>query len=140
MAALLPRVAVIGTPADLQNDGTYFGRDFGWPAHARNYVGVLDLRDTAALIGQCAALVSNDSGLMHLAVALGVPTFGVFGLTSPAREGLPCEPACRREPWGRRDCAYHLKCLKTLTAGEVFGRLCQAVPAVASVEGSAARG
>jgi heptosyltransferase-1 len=87
------------------------------------------------VLSRCAALVANDSGLMHLGVALGVPTFGIFGITSPAREsmaapnmtaitkGLPCEPACRRGPWGRRDCEHHLRCLRTLTADDVLARL-----------------
>jgi hypothetical protein len=135
LAALLPRVVVVGTAADLDNRGTYFGRAFEWPPHVRTFVGVFGLRDTAALLGQCAALVSNDSGMMQLAAALGVPTFGIFGLTSPRREafalrnmhpiskGLPCEPACRERPWGRRDCEYHLNCLKSLSASEVLAKV-----------------
>jgi hypothetical protein len=140
LAALLPDVVVIGTPADLENRRTYFAKPFAWPAHARSFVGELSLADTAALLSECAALVSNDSGLMHVAAALGVPTFGVFGITSPAREALPlpnmrpitkglaCEPACRRGPWGRRDCEFHLECLRTLTPGDVLGRLRQELP------------
>jgi ADP-heptose:LPS heptosyltransferase len=135
LAALLPSVVVVGTAADRDNRGSYFGREFVWPAHAQDFTGRLSLADTAALIGQCAALVSNDSGLMHLGVALGVTTLGVFGITSPAREaiaarnmvpvskGLDCEPACRRGAWGRRDCARHLACLASLTAEEVKARL-----------------
>lgn len=135
LATHLPHVVIIGTAADLDNRGTYFERPFAWPAHAHDYVGRLDLADTAALLSQCAGLVSNDSGLMHLAVALGVPTFGIFGITSPLREAmsapqmfpvtkrLDCEAACRRGPWGRRDCEFHLKCLRTLTAADVRGRL-----------------
>jgi ADP-heptose:LPS heptosyltransferase len=135
LAAALPDVVIVGTAADAENAGTYFGRAFEWPAHARSYVGALSLADTAALLARCAALVSNDSGLLHLGVALGVPTLGVFGLTSPARElmpaaratavtkGLPCEPACRRQPWGRRDCTHHLRCLRTLEPDEVLARL-----------------
>ncbi|HUB14151.1 MAG TPA: glycosyltransferase [Acetobacteraceae bacterium] len=135
LAALLPSVVVVGTDTDRDNRGSYFGRDFVWPAHAEDFTGRLSLADTAALIGQCAALVSNDSGLMHLGVALGVTTLGVFGITSPAREaiqasnmvpvskGLDCEPECRRGPWGRRNCARHLACLSTLTAEEVKARL-----------------
>jgi ADP-heptose:LPS heptosyltransferase/2-polyprenyl-3-methyl-5-hydroxy-6-metoxy-1,4-benzoquinol methylase len=135
LARRLPSVAVVGAPQDLDNRGTYFQRVFEWPAHARDFVGRLGLADTAALIRQCAALVSNDSGLMHLAVALGVPAYGVFGITSPQREAMPsrfmipvskglaCEPACRREAWGRRDCERHLECLKTLGAEEVLARL-----------------
>ena len=139
LAALLPSVVVVGTATDRDNRGTYFDRGFVWPAHVQDFTGRLSLSDTAALIGQCAALVSNDSGLMHLGVALGVKTLGVFGITSPAREaiaapsmvpvskGLDCEPACRRGAWGRRDCARHLECLTTLTAEEVKARLDEAL-------------
>jgi ADP-heptose:LPS heptosyltransferase len=131
LSELLPNVALIGTEADLDNSLTYFKRSFSWPDRVQNFVGKLDLRDTAALVSQCAAVVSVDSGMMHLGVALGVPTFGIFGITSPDREcipspymmaitkQLPCEPQCRQLPWGRRDCHLHLSCLKALTAQEV---------------------
>jgi hypothetical protein len=135
LAKLLPNVVLVGTEADLRNRDTYFKRDFSWPAHARNYIGQLNLPDTAALLSQCAALVSNDSGIMHLGAALGIPTLGVFGITSPQREAmqapnmavvtkaLACEPACRTGPYGRRDCEHRLACLRTLTAQEVLDRL-----------------
>lgn len=135
LARVLPHVAIVGTPADVDNSNTYFGRSFSWPPHVMNFVGLLSLRDAAALLSECAALVSNDSGLMHIAVALGIPAFGIFGITSPRREcipaenmfpitkGLQCEPACRQKPWGRRDCDYHLRCLKTLTALEVLEKI-----------------
>jgi len=142
LARLLPNVAIVGSDSDLDNSATYFKRRFEWPAHARNFVGQLSLADTAALIKQCAALVSNDSGLMHLGVALGVPTYGIFGITSPQREmipsrfmfpvtkGLPCEPACRTKAWGRRDCEHHLQCIKTLSPEEVAARIQPAPPAM----------
>lgn len=141
LANRLSKVVIVGAASDECTDGTYFRRPFAWPSHARNFTGQLDLPDTAALLARCAALVANDSGLMHLGVALGIPTFGVFGITSPAREafdaphmtvvtkGLPCEAACRRAPWGRRDCEHHLRCLRTLTADDVLHRLTAAVPA-----------
>jgi len=137
LAALLEHVVVVGLPEDVDNSRTWFKRPFTWPPHVRNYIGELSLADTAALLSQCAALVSNDSGLMHLGAALGIPTVGIFGITNPEREamraphmmplskGLPCEPACRRERWGRRDCEHHLRCLKTLTPIEVRDKLMQ---------------
>lgn len=140
LARLLPQVVIVGTSSDLDNSRTYFRRSFEWPAHAQNFVGKLSLADTAALISQCAALIANDSGLMHLGVALGVPTFGIFGITSPAREALPspfmipvtkqlsCEAACRSKPWGRRDCEHHLACLKTLTAADVAAQVHAKLP------------
>jgi lipopolysaccharide heptosyltransferase II len=38
---------------------------------------------TAALLKRCGLLVSNDTGIMHLGAALGVPTVGLFGPNSP---------------------------------------------------------
>ncbi len=139
LAEKLPSVVLIGTPSDLDNKDTYFGTPFAWPPHVRSFVGQLNLPDTAALISECAGLVSNDSGLMHVAAALGIPTFGIFGITSPGREamplpnmrpvtkGLPCEPECRRGLWGRRDCSRHLECLRSLTADDVMARVEQAL-------------
>jgi heptosyltransferase-2 len=151
LATRLPRVVVIGTPGDLDNRATYFHRAFAWPAHARSFVGELDLADTAALLSECAALVANDSGLMHVGAALGIPVFGVFGITSPAREAIPvvnmipvskglaCEAACRRGPWGRRDCGFHLECLRSLQADEVLERVTSALPDLVEPKGCAAR-
>jgi hypothetical protein len=41
---------------------------------------------------------------------------------------LPCEPACRRGAWGRRDCDRHLECLRTLTGDDVLARLAHILP------------
>jgi len=143
LARLFPNVVLVGSQEDLRVDDTYFCRPFAWPDHARNFIGQLTLADTAALLRECAALVSNDSGLMHLGAALGLPTFGIFGITSTRREaipvanfypitkGLPCETACHAGSWGRRDCERHLECLKTLTAGEVFMKVTEVVPSAA---------
>jgi len=54
-----------------------------------NRAGETDLIAFAAQVSACAALVSNDTGGMHLANALGVPVVGVFGPTNPIRTG-PC--------------------------------------------------
>jgi glycosyltransferase involved in cell wall biosynthesis/2-polyprenyl-3-methyl-5-hydroxy-6-metoxy-1,4-benzoquinol methylase len=140
LARRFSNVVIVGAQEDVRTDNTYFRSAFAWPERALDFTGKLDLRDTAALLRECAALISNDSGLMHLGVALSVPTFAIFGITSPAREmiaaanmfpitkGLPCEPACRQRAWGRRDCEFHLRCLKTLTAEEVFMKVTATLP------------
>jgi Glycosyl transferase family 2/Glycosyltransferase family 9 (heptosyltransferase) len=140
LACQFASVVIVGTEEDLRTENTYFHRPFSWPQHARDFAGKLNLPDTAALLRECAALISNDSGLMHLGVALGIPTFGIFGITSPRREmiaapnmfpitkGLPCEPLCRQGTWGRRDCEHHLRCLKTLTPEEVFMKMTATLP------------
>ena len=43
----------------------------------------LHLRRVAALLSQCELYVGNDSGLMHLAAAVGTPVVILFGPTAP---------------------------------------------------------
>ncbi|MBU8923173.1 MAG: glycosyltransferase family 9 protein [Bacteroidales bacterium] len=88
------------------------------------------LRDTAALMKACDALVANDGGILHLAVALGLPTTGIFGPTEPdiwfPYEGMgPFSLATRNE-----DCApCHLhhcderKCLDLMKVETVLDKL-----------------
>lgn len=49
--------------------------------------GQLDLRELVALLARAAVLVSNDSGPVHLASALGVPVLGLYGPNSPLLYG-----------------------------------------------------
>jgi len=78
-----------------------FGRDDERPTALRllnsipaerciDLVGSLDLLTVSACLTRCALYVGNDSGLMHLAAASGVPTLGLFG---PTQEALYA-------PWG----------------------------------------
>jgi heptosyltransferase-1 len=48
----------------------------------------LSLREAAALLGQAEVVFGVDTGLTHLAVALGVPTVGIYCATDPAATGL----------------------------------------------------
>lgn len=88
----------------------------------------------AALISRCSGFISNDSGLMHVAAGVGVPTLGIFGPTNPVRTrpwgnanrivqpDHPCT-ACYRYPFGPspalRSCIEH-SCLESLSVSEVF--------------------
>lgn len=58
----------------------------------------LPLRATMTQIASCDAFLSSDSGLMHVADALGVPTFGLFG---------PTHPSLGFAPAGERSRAFH---------------------------------
>jgi len=73
------------------------------PAERRiDLIGRLDLIEVFACLERCAFYVGNDSGLMHLAAAAGIPTLGLFG---PSPEAMYA-------PWGpladvvRPDTAY----------------------------------
>ncbi len=45
------------------------------------------LRQMSGLIKNCGFILANDSGPMHMAAALGIPTLGIFGPTDPAKHG-----------------------------------------------------
>jgi len=61
-------------------------------ARVKTLAGRLTLRQTAALLKGCRALVSNDSAPMHLAVAVGTPVVAIFGATVPAIGFAPLGP------------------------------------------------
>lgn len=75
-----------------------------------------DVLDLAAAISHCSIVVTNDSGPLHLAAALAVPSVSIFGPTDPARTVIPgasrvirhtvaCQPCYARQcPLGHHDC------------------------------------
>jgi lipopolysaccharide heptosyltransferase II len=82
-----------------------------------NLVGKTSLDDLVHCLRECAMLVTNDTGTMHLAAALGVPTVSIFGSTEPVLTGplgphhsiirhhVACSPCFKREcPFGHYDC------------------------------------
>ena len=58
----------------------------GWPERRSvRLVRGASLTELAAVMERCAVYVGNDSGPMHIAAALGLPTVGIYGSSSPAR-------------------------------------------------------
>jgi heptosyltransferase-2 len=98
-------------------------------APALNLCGKTSLGEAAAVIGQCRAFVTNDSGLMHLAAALDVPTVAVFGSTDPIATGPRSEKArvvrhlMACSPCLKPECADGCGCLKTIRPDEVWKEL-----------------
>lgn len=52
-----------------------------------DFMGRLDLQQTAAVIRRSRAVIGSDSGLFHLALGLGTPAIGLFGPTNPQNTG-----------------------------------------------------
>lgn len=79
------RFILFGTPGDSAiTSGIAAGFD---PARVFDLAGKTDLDGFAAALAGCRLLVSNDTGGMHLANALGVAVVALFGPTNPVRTG-----------------------------------------------------
>jgi lipopolysaccharide heptosyltransferase I len=91
--------------------------------------GQTTLSELAALVERASLCVTNDSGSMHLAVALGRPVVSVFGPTDPVwigpygrphavvRTDLPCAPCYLRR---LRGCPHGHACMQEVTTGRVI--------------------
>ncbi len=89
------------------------------------------LRPLKALLGRCRAVVTNDSGVMHVAVGLGIPVVALFGATvldfgfGPVggldlvlQRDLPCRPCGVH---GARSCWMgHGRCMQEIASDEVL--------------------
>lgn len=107
--------------------GNFIKGDFN---KAYNLCGKTDLITVAGIFYFSKAVISNDSGLMHLASALKIPQIAIFGSTDPFLTGplnpkaivlkkyMPCSPCFKRT------CKYnHYKCLKSISVNEVMEAL-----------------
>jgi lipopolysaccharide heptosyltransferase II len=71
-----------------------------------------NLKQLGAMFERCSLVVSNDSGPMHIAAALGVPTVGIFGPVNPLLQGPWGEKAryARKEKLSCLGCNYDTTC------------------------------
>ncbi|MBO6558272.1 MAG: lipopolysaccharide heptosyltransferase II [Pseudomonadales bacterium] len=127
LAAAGKQVWLFGSPADAST-GEAIAQAIG--PGCVNLAGKTSLLDAIDLLALCDSVVSNDSGLMHVAAAVGTPVTAIYGSTSPGftpplsdqaqtvRLGLDCSPCFKREcPLG------HKNCLNQLTPDQVESAL-----------------
>ncbi|HTK69025.1 MAG TPA: lipopolysaccharide heptosyltransferase II [Candidatus Eisenbacteria bacterium] len=94
-------------------------------AHTHDLTGATDLSALVGILAGADVVLSNDSGVMHLAAALERPTVGIFGSTSPVwtsadapwvrnlYAAYPCSPCFRRT------CPIGYGCLRSIEATDV---------------------
>jgi heptosyltransferase-2 len=88
--------------------------------------GKTSLGELIGVLSELSLFLSNDSGPMHLAAALGIPTLAIFGPTDPSETG-PFGPRTRvvREPVEcspclYRDCPIDHRCMERVGVGRVY--------------------
>jgi heptosyltransferase-1 len=117
-------VVLVGAPADRTVVDEVIGRMRRPPV---DLCGKTGLKDLIALFRRLRVVITNDSGPMHLAAALGTPVVAVFGPTDPARtgpygpghvvlqSGIPCSPCLRRRCLN----AVRMECLTAIGPDQV---------------------
>ena len=98
---------------------------------AINLAGRTSLKELASLIGKSCFFVCNDTGPMHIAAALNIPVFALFGPANPVRTGpygnnntviqeeFDCIPCYARKP-----CTKHKwRCMRQLTVDKVYAKI-----------------
>ncbi len=121
------QVWIIGSPNDRLAADAVLRAAGPSAAFIRDLTGRTDLGTAIDLLSLAAIVISNDSGLMHAAAAVGVPLVALFGSSSPtytpplspvaqiARIDIACSPCFKREcPLG------HFKCLRDLDPDAVY--------------------
>ena len=106
--------------------------------HCRNLAGQTSLLEAFALIAGARAVISNDSGLMHVAAAFGVPQVAVYGSSSPLhtpplngraqviwlKDDPGYQPPLDCSPCFERECPLgHTRCLNDVSPQRVLSLL-----------------
>jgi ADP-heptose:LPS heptosyltransferase/GT2 family glycosyltransferase len=84
-------VALLGLPGE-EEIATRVQRRLRDCSHVSNLAGMLEFSDLADLLKKSALFVGNNSGLLHLAAGLGVPTVGIHSAILDPRESGPVGP------------------------------------------------
>jgi heptosyltransferase-2 len=123
------QVWLVGSPNDKPAAAAVIAAAGAAGPRLRDLAGRTDLGTAIDLLSLARLVVTNDSGLMHAAAAVGVPLVALFGSSSPAytpplspraeiaRIDIACSPCFKREcPLG------HLRCLRELRPEAVYDR------------------
>jgi heptosyltransferase-2 len=121
---------------DASAQGLLFGSADDWESTAEvgknachpliNIAGKTNLKEAIALIARCRLFVSNDSGLMHVAGALGIPTIAIFGSTNPVTtspvgvNSIVIYRAVECSPCLKPVCPTDFRCMDLIGVEEVY--------------------
>lgn len=116
---------LIGSPADAAA-GAEVARAAGPGVHLLDLIGRTDLPSLAAVLALSRGLITNDSGAMHLAAALGVPVTAIFGPTDDRATyplGRASSAVLTHDVWCRpcmlRECPLDHRCMRGVSPERV---------------------
>lgn len=99
-----------------------------FPERVFNLAGKTSLRELIALIHLCSVFLTNDSGPMHIAAALGTPLLALFGSTNdiktgPYPQGHVIHKRVECSPCYKRVCPIDFRCMTRIESNEVTQKL-----------------
>jgi heptosyltransferase-2 len=116
------KIAIFGSASERELCGVV---QSACTAPATNFAGQTSLAEFIEMAAACRVYLTNDSGAMHIASALGVPTVTIFGATNETTTG-PTGPLARivREPVEcspclKRECPIDHRCMTRVEADRV---------------------
>jgi len=118
---------LFGTDAD-EEIGKSIARTLD-ATHCQNRIGQTLLGDLIRELRDCHLLLTNDTGTMHLAAFLGIPTVSIFGSTEPRRSAPlgPLNKILRHHvecsPCYLRECPIDFRCMRAVTVDEVVAAI-----------------
>ncbi|KAF0143748.1 MAG: heptosyltransferase I [Nitrospirae bacterium] len=128
LASILPvKALVVGGKSDIDISNRVAA---GSKGNAMSVAGMTSIKELVDLMRKAKFVVSNDSGPMHIAAALGVPVFAIFGPTNPLRTGpygkghviirkeLKCSPCYKKT-------CKDVRCMDAVSVKEVAEIICQ---------------
>lgn len=123
------RVVLVGDKKD---------REYSWDWEGENLCGELELSDLPAVIKNASLFIGNDSGLLHIARAVGTKCLQIYGGTHPTLgfaveeeeglyllRGLPCQPC---DLHGKGGCKYKTFPCLNIDPGAVFETALRLLP------------
>lgn len=125
LADFKAQVILVGAASDMEI-GQQIMQQCRGASKLINWIGQTSLKDLVAIMAHASLVVTNDSGPMHIAVAVGTPTVALFGPTDPVRTGpygdrhrvlqakMPCMPCLKRS------CSRADFCLEAITPQQVL--------------------
>lgn len=123
------KVQILGSEKDISNTNKII-KNLEAEEKIKNYVGKTSISNVIRLISKSNFIITNDTGLMHIASALNIQTISIFGSTSPlanpplADNSIILKKKINCSPCFKSVCDYgHYNCIKSISVEDVLNQL-----------------